>query len=61
MNTDRALRELLEAIDAGVERRVMLDKRPGERRTETVLLMPSIQREYFRARRALGDKKGRRA
>lgn len=48
----RALRALLDAIDNNVERRVLLDKHDGERRTETVVKMTDIHTEYSRARQA---------
>lgn len=56
MNTpEAALRALIDAIDNNVERRVLLDKRPGERRTEAVITMRSIAQEYIDARRCAVD------
>lgn len=44
-----ALRELLAAIGTNAERRVVLDKRPGERRTVTVVMLRAIWPEIGRA------------
>lgn len=49
-----ALMDLLDAIDDHVETRVLLKKRPNERRSGPVLLMHDITPEYDQARAALG-------
>jgi len=48
-----ALRELIAAIDANVGRRVLLSKKPGERRAVAVIEIRSILPEYDRARAVL--------
>ncbi len=57
--SDKALRHaltmLVHAIEENTERRVLLDRRPGERRTETVVLLRDIDRSYRHACMQLGD------
>lgn len=53
MNKKSELRELLDAIDANVETRVLLDKRDGERRIEHVVIMRRIEPAYRRARSSI--------
>lgn len=55
MNAELALVLLVQAIHDKRERRVLLSKRPGERRTESVVLLREITSELSQAEQVLHE------